>query len=144
MWPGWNDEGIVLGATDLGIGLDAALLNLRLAQELSRGPEVMGNAHWLIGAHHLAANRAAQALKTFVQAEQAFQQAGKPDFALMAAGYAALASKCTAAAQGAPTSAREIADRQLQAVLQKLEKSDDEDAKFFAEQIRTAEKVLLK
>ena len=143
-WPGWNDEGIVLGATDLAIGMDAGLLNLRLAQELSRGPEVMGNAYWLIGAHHLAASQPEQALKIFVQAEQAFQQAGKPDFASMAAGYAALATKFTAAANDAPLPVKENADRQLQTILQKLETSEGEDAKFFAEQIRTAEKVLLK
>src|SRR5579872_5380750 len=49
-WPGWDDEGIILGGTDLAIGMHAALLNLRLAHELARGSEVMGNAHWLIGA----------------------------------------------------------------------------------------------
>jgi hypothetical protein len=143
-WPGWNDEGIVLGATDLAIGMHAARLNLRLARELARGPDALGNAHWLIGAHLLAAQQTGKAIAAFGQAERDFQQSGKSDYALMAAGYAALARKTAASAVETLPSAREHADRQLQTALQALEQHESPDARFFAEQIRTAEMVLRK
>jgi hypothetical protein len=39
LWPGWQDEGIVLTPADLATGLEAARLNLRLATELDKTPD---------------------------------------------------------------------------------------------------------
>jgi len=45
-WPGWNDKGIFIDNSSKKAGLDAARLNLRLAIDLKRNDEVLGNAHW--------------------------------------------------------------------------------------------------
>ena len=50
LWPGWQDEGIVLTPADLTTGLEAARLNLRLAEQLGRPALPRCNAHWLLGA----------------------------------------------------------------------------------------------
>jgi hypothetical protein len=135
-WPGWNDDGITLTATDRALGCDAARLNLRLGMELGRGPEPMAHAHWLVGAHALAAQDAPAAQASFMRAEQEFARAAKPDFVLMARGYRALALKSAAAT-------RADGDRQLQQALKELADSNSDDAKFFAEQLRTAERIIL-
>ena len=56
-WPGWGDEGPPVSESDAVMGLDAAKVNFRLGTELERGDEPMGNAHWLLGAHYLAAGK---------------------------------------------------------------------------------------
>ena len=58
-WPGGKDEGIEITASDLVAGIALARQNLRLAKELKRDDEVFANAHWLLGAHQLAAAIAA-------------------------------------------------------------------------------------
>lgn len=136
-WPGWGDEGIVIGTSDIAVGYDAALLNLRLGRELKRNAEVMGNAHWLVGAHQLAMGKKKEALKAFEESAQQFAEAEKTDFELMAKGYAALAVKLS-------DEAAADADAKLQAALKALNERDNDDAKFFAEQIETASKIFAK
>lgn len=133
-WPGWRDEGITITASDRVAGYDAALLNLRLARELKRDAEVLGNAHWLVGAHHLAANRHADAIAEFDKASVEFTKVDKTDYQWMAAGYAALAQKLTPIA---PADAKQ----KYEAALAALKSRNTEDAKFFAEQIITAAEV---
>ncbi len=131
-WPGWRDEGISITKSDLAAGLDAARLNLRLAQELKRNTEVLGNAHWLVGAHQLAQKNYPTALEEFRKSQAEFQKAKQSDFALMAGGYIALAEMLQSPAQGKP---------KFQAAVEALTSSGSEDAKFFAEQLRTAAEV---
>jgi hypothetical protein len=54
-WPGWDEPGIKIQPEDLVLGFQAAKLNLRLGEDLARGAEPMSRAHWLVGAHALAA-----------------------------------------------------------------------------------------
>jgi hypothetical protein len=135
LWPGWNDEGIELTRSDLAVGLDLSRINLRLGRELNRGPEPMGNAFWLVGAHELAAGLPESSQARFDAAEKAYGEAHKPEFGLMARGYALLAGK---AAQVADS------DRKLRELLDRLRQFGTEDTTFFARQIETAEKVLLR
>lgn len=132
-WPGWNDEGIAINASDLAAGMDAARLNLRLGKELERGPEPMGNAYWLVGAHHLAGRQYRQSLDAFNRSAAEFKSAGKEDFELMARGYASLARVL----EGTPT-----AKDELKAAIAALNGQQTDDAKFFAQQIETAREVL--
>ncbi len=67
-WPGWEEPGISPTADDLALGRDCAKLNLRLAIELKKPPSRVSMAHWLIGAHALAAG-------DFEFAERQFQAA---------------------------------------------------------------------
>ncbi len=136
-WPGWKDEEITLTASDLAAGLDAARLNLRLANELGREGEVLGNAHWVLGAHYLAAEEGPQALEAFAAAADKFRQAKKPAHATMAVGYQGIANMTRP-----PT--RDEGQKQFDESLAALKEMDTDEAKFFAEQLETAAKVLLK
>lgn len=90
-WPGWDEPGIAIGPTDLALGREAANLNLRLAVELLRGDLAISRAHWLVGAHQLAAGECGNARVSFAQAEPLARTAGKPAEALLATAYIRLA-----------------------------------------------------
>jgi len=130
-WPGWGDP-IALNATDLAVGLDAAKLNLRLAQELKRGAGPLGNAEWLLGAQHLAAGEWDLAQAAFLRAEIAFQGVPQSEMRMMADGYAALVEVL----QNLPE-----ARVRLSSILAILRAAGTEDGTFFAEQLETALRV---
>ena len=124
-WPGWDEPGVALGPNDLRIGLDAARTNLRLAIELEKGLLPLSRAHWLLGAHLLSALDTASSLPHFEEAASAAAAADSPAEALLARGFAALASGPEAG---------------LQDVLTRLRALPDGDS--FAAQIETARRVL--
>jgi hypothetical protein len=134
-WPGWKDEGIVITASERAIGLDAARLNLRLAVELKRPAEPLGHAHWLLGAQLLAARQFDRAAAEFVAAANQFSAASKPTEQQMARTYEALTRRL----QQPENQSRQNALRDSLTALQTLA---TDDAKFFADQIRTAEQAL--
>jgi hypothetical protein len=128
LWPGWQESGIELTAADLATGLEAARLNLRLAEELGRPALARCNAHWLVGAHELARRETSAATTQFSLAIDQAKLAGRPDFAEMCGGYAAVSSLAADPADRA-TEAR------LQACVQALRAMKTDDATFFAEQL---------
>jgi hypothetical protein len=65
-WPGWAEPGCSPSRADKEAGLDAARLNLRLAEELGRPPERIEDAHWLLGAQLIAAGEPELALEEFL------------------------------------------------------------------------------
>ncbi len=136
-WPGWLEQGISITATERAIGLDAARLNLRLAVELRRPAEPRGHAHWLLGAQLLAAGQFDAAAGEFAASARQFAEAEKPTERQMALAYEGLTRRL----QQPGDAARQKAWRQSLAALEAL---DNDDARFFAEQIRTAEKVFAK
>ena len=87
-WPGW-DDGLEITPALLDAGMAAARLNLELAEMLKEDNRKLGNAHWLIGAHHLARERYADARQEFTAFHQLSQ--GDSDSELLASGYLALA-----------------------------------------------------
>ena len=127
-WPGWQDEGVVITDTDLAHGLDAARLNLRLARELGRNADILGNAHWLLGAQLLAGGKRPEARAAFQTAAGEFQKAEKTDYEAMARGYALIA-------QLKNDPADEMARRELANRVQTLRTLGTPDAKFFADQL---------
>lgn len=134
LWPGWDDPGVTLTPEDLKLGLDAAELNLRLGRELKRNAMPMGNAHWLVGAQHLAQGESLSAIASFKQALEEFQKADKRDFQLMVQGYLALSEELFAQEESLP----------LAEIIGKLKETGTEDGPFFAEQLRTAKKVFMR
>ena len=74
-WPGWEEPRISPTADELAAGRDCARLNLRLAIELQKPPERVSMAHWLLGAHALAARDFDLAEKEFQLAQAAFPAA---------------------------------------------------------------------
>jgi hypothetical protein len=127
-WPGWNDEGISLTESDRRIGLDAARLNLRLAIELKRDHLPLCNAHWMLGAHHLADRRYNEARTAFNLAAEHARQANSIEFEAMSNGYAAMTLILH---QPANSEHRQAFDENVTT----LRKLDNEDSRFFADQL---------
>ena len=133
-WPGWNDEGVVIDETARQPGYQAALFNRRMAAELGRAADAVGNAEWLVGAHQLAAGELDAAKDSFGKAAAKFNEAEKNDMELMAKGYAALTNLLTEESKSA-------GEAEWTAVKKELESLGTDDARFFIEQIEVARTV---
>lgn len=129
-WPGWNDDGIMLTTSDRRIGLDAARLNLRLAIELKRDHLPLCNAHWVIGAHHLADGRYDDARAALIAAAEQARLAQSAEFQSMCSGYAAMASILLEPDE--PGHRRTFDDS-----VAALRKLDTDDSRFFADQLES-------
>lgn len=136
-WPGWRDKGIKINPTDLAIGIDAAKTNLRLGRQLKRDDAVLGNAHWLVGAHELAAGSHAASRRSFTSAVERFRRAKKPAFVTMAQGYLALSDL---AAKPNDTAAGERFD----GAVAELNKLKSKDAGAFAAQLKSVRSLFVK
>jgi hypothetical protein len=90
-WPGWDEPGITLHPPDLHLGREAAQLNLRLAGELEKGDLPTARAHWMLGAHLLAAGEKEAAAGQFDESMRLAKAAGQRGEELLAEGFAALA-----------------------------------------------------
>jgi hypothetical protein len=86
-WPGWEEPGIELTPDLIAQGLVAAEINLAYAGILRRGDLPMSRAHWLLGAHQLAAADRESAIKEFRTAEELATQAGSQADALLCRAY---------------------------------------------------------
>jgi hypothetical protein len=124
-WPGWGDDGVAIEAADIEAGLQLAKLSLGLVRELALGQHQHGNAFWLVGALDLAANRTEAAVASFDQARACSLSAGEQPEALLADGYRAIA-----VGEG------------LDDVIAQLLQGGSKKAKFFADQLRTAARIL--
>ena len=135
-WPGWGDEGIRIEPPYLQSALHLANVSRDLVRELAFGRKEEGTACWLLGALKLAAGQPAEALSDFQAAQRSFESGGHATSGLMASGYSALARKADPATAAAGA-------RDLAVVLKQLHEDVSADAGFFAEQLITADKILL-
>ena len=135
-WPGWGDEGIDIRMEHLHAGLNLAVLCRDLAFELNLGYKQRGGAHWLVGALNLAMGWYAEALAGLLRAKEEFQAGGDWDYVLMAEGYTALALK-------AQPESRLAGGHELARILVLLGDRGSKDAKFFANQLITADRLLI-
>lgn len=134
-WPGWGDDGVEISADQREAGIEAAMLALRLVNELNLGPRRIGTAHWLVGAHHIAARCPEAALASLDEAARAFASAGDRPSEMMARGYAALARKLR-------PETRAAALAELDQVLQRLGQEGSKAATFYQRQIAVADQIL--
>jgi hypothetical protein len=134
-WPGWGDDSVEISTDQREAGIEAAMLSLSLVDELNLGPHRTGNAHWLVGAHHIAARRPEAALAALDKASRAFASAGDRPSEMMARGYCALARKLCLETQAA-------AQAELDQVLQCLGHEGSEAATFYQRQIAVADQIL--
>jgi hypothetical protein len=134
-WPGWGDDGVEISPDQRQAGSEAATLSLRLVNELNLGPSQIGKAHWLVGAHHIAARRPEAALASLDEAARAFASAADGPAELMARGYCALARKLCLATRAA-------AMAELDQVLQRLGQEGSKAATFYQRQIAVADRIL--
>jgi tetratricopeptide (TPR) repeat protein len=135
-WPGWGDVGIDIKEDHLQAGMRLAVLCRDLVVELNLGHKERGTTHWLIGALDLAMGRYAEALAELQRAKGEFQAGGDLDLALMADGYMALALK-------AQPESRFAGGHELDRILLLLGNRGSKDAQFFANQLITADRVLI-
>jgi hypothetical protein len=134
-WPGWGDDGVEISPDQRKAGIEAAMLSLRLVNELNLGPHRIGNAHWLVAAHHIAARRPEAALASLDEAARAFASAGDRPSEMMARGYGALARKLC-------PETRAAALAELDQVLQRLGQEGSKAATFYQRQIAVADQIL--
>jgi hypothetical protein len=129
-WPGWGDEGVKITPYEMAIGLNAAKANLRLGAELDRPKDKMSGAHWLLGAQLLANGQPKAAIESFKTAAVLSEEIGDKSTAEMNRGYIAIS---------------EGSKEKLEASIQSLQAmTGDENAKFYADQLRTASRILWK
>jgi hypothetical protein len=91
-WPGWDEPGIIVTPPEMRAGLAAARANLRMAEELQKGDVALSRAHWILGAHQLAAGHPDEASTSFAEAATAAERAGEPGEAALAQAFGALAA----------------------------------------------------
>ncbi len=136
-WPGWEEQGITIEAADLADGLDFARLDLRLVQEMKYPPTKHANAHWIVGAQLLAAGRHSEARTAFDASHANAKKAENATKEWMAAGYSALAEHLADREHSG-------AQERFNQALKQLESLGNDDATFYAGQLRSVLKLLTK
>jgi hypothetical protein len=132
-WPGWGDA-VEIKSVDIAEGLKLAQRSYDLVEELGLGDKAMGSAVWLIGALQMACGRMSTASAEFLRAEEVFHAAQLAPQAAMARGYAALADKALPESHLRGTES-------LAAILRSLRAMESREARFFADQLVTADKI---
>jgi hypothetical protein len=137
-WPGWEEPGITPTPADLAVGRDCAQLNLRLAIELNKPPARLSMAHWLVGAHALAARDFELAEKEFQLAQDVLPQTDAAANAVKDcnAGYMALARLCKNPADA-------VAPAQFDEVIARLGTREGDDAKSYLTQLLSARRLFV-
>jgi hypothetical protein len=134
-WPGWDEPGIDIRTSDLAAGFAAARLNLRLAEELDRGPEPMANAYFILGAHSLAAPDYDAAAAHFLRFGEIAREAGLEELALLADGYGLITD--AASRSGNP------GGYVLEPIRERFREVLDDGAGFWIDQLDTAWNVFV-
>jgi hypothetical protein len=130
-WPGWDEPGISITRSDLAAGLQAARLNVRLADELDRPPKARANALWTLGAQQLAACDYPSAIGTFNHAATRLTPPEDSTMIRMLDGYSLMARLL---AEPADASVRTLFDTAVEA----LAGDASDDGKEFARQLPVA------
>jgi len=99
-WPGWDEEGIVIGDNDAAAGLAAARSNLVMAIDLEKGDLAVSRAHWMLGAHLLTAGEPEGAAEQFTRAGERAEAAGAEAEVALAAAFRALSDLAAGTGSG--------------------------------------------
>jgi hypothetical protein len=134
-WPGWDEKGIGISPSDLILGQDAAKTNLRLAVSLRKGDLPMSRAFWVLGAHHLAAEKLPGARKAFVEGIKYATAAEDKGLELLLRGYVYLVDML-----------EQPDNRQLQVEFDfiKTELARSQDGRSYSDQLKTAYRVFIR
>ena len=129
-WPGWGNE---VRPEDQDAGRSAAERCVALREDPAHAEIEFGvtpaMAHWVVGAHALAAGDVAEARRAFERARERNLEAGEDD--ALDRGYLALLDLVDRPDDAGAAS-------RLESVLAELAERDDEDAGFIHEQLVTA------
>jgi len=134
-WPGWDEEGIILGQNEIQIGFDAAKTNMRLASELGEKGLSLSYDYWMLGAMQLAVQDYQNAKTSFLKAKQAAHDDSDLLNELLAEGYIA----ATMVIEGSPDG-----EKRLGELINRLTEDGSEDALYYVEQINTVLGIFIK
>ena len=131
-WAGWDEPGIVITPPEARAGCAAARANLELAKELEKAELTRSRAHWILGAHELAAGRPDDARTNFEAAATLAKAAGSEGAseAKLSRAFVVLSDLAAGAATAAD----------LSAALDELRA--DPDGAVLVERVRTAQTAL--
>lgn len=132
-WPGWEESGIHPTPDETSFGRECANLNLRLAIELKKPPSRVSMAHWLIGAHALAANNLETAETEFQLAQDVLPVTDPESKAVEPCnlGYLMIMRLCKNPSDAA-------ARKKFDEIIVLLKTQADDDAKAYLAQLLTA------
>ena len=131
-WAGWDEPGIVITPPEARAGCAAARANLTMAKELEKGELPRARAHWLLGAHELAAGRPDDARTNFEMAVTLAKAAGSEGASEAKLARAFVVLTDLAASAGT--------EAELEAALKELQA--DPDGAALVEQVKTARVAL--
>lgn len=131
-WAGWDEPGIVITPPEARAGCAAARANLAFAKELEQGELPRARAHWILGAHELAAGRPDDARANFETAATLARAAGAEGASEAKLSRAFLVLADLAAGRATET--------ELSATLDELRA--DPDGAALVEQVKTARAAL--
>lgn len=134
-WVGWDEPGIAIGEEDVNVGRWAAERNLALGTELCRPAGPMANAHFMVGGYRLTDGDLDGARESFAEFHRLADWSGDRGAAMLAEGYLALA---------ALKAGEEGAAENLVEIQQRLEATDPDNGKFYADQLATARDVTMR
>lgn len=131
-WNGWDEPGISPGPAELSLGLEAARMNLQLAQDLNKGDIPMSRAWWMLGGQQISAGRAADAAESFLAAARHAEAASAAGEVLMALAFVGIAR-----ASASPDDAEARAETRKR----REELRPEKEGEFFISQVDAAWKV---
>ncbi len=135
-WPGWNDEGVTISDTEMYAGLNSAKLNLKLGLSLDKPKDKIAIAHWLLGAHYLAAKNFDESANSFTAAINISKDLKDETSTLLSTGYLAIAKILS----GNKTEGESVFNKSIEG----LEVIGTKDSEFYVQQLKTALAVFSK
>lgn len=131
-WPGWDEAGIKITASELATGMDAARANLRLARELDKGDLPLSRAYWMLAGHQLCTPDYAAAEESYALSARHAAAAGAKSEELLASGFGRMTDLFL-------SPGNMISQQQLDGIQRELRKL--ENGPEFVQQILTALRV---
>lgn len=133
-WPGWNEPGVTISPEQMRHGLAFARYSVRQLYELELDARQCANTYWYLGIQLIAHKQYDEALKVFEKARDYTKEQGDhPDKLTELEGQIGL----TRILNGE----KEVGEAAFGAAVTALKARDNEDAKFYAEQLVTTRAV---
>jgi tetratricopeptide (TPR) repeat protein len=133
-WSGWNESDLVLTTNQMQQGLKYARYSIRQLTELEPTSGQLSFSLWFLGAQLMSNNEYKEAIEVFEQARAYTLADNKDDDSLgMLDGYIGLSKLLNGD--------KENGESQFKAALKVLEEKDNEDTRFYIEQLHGARKV---
>lgn len=134
-WPGWGDEGVIISKSETEAGLEAAKLNLKLAEELKKPSDKIAAAYWLLSAMQLALDKFQESIASIDLSNIYASQAGDKTVLAYNEGFKGLIFLASGNITGTEP---------FDSGVRKLKEIGSEDATFYVSQLATGKKIFVK